>query len=82
MMVMMFMLVFELMSVCMIFVGVLVMVLLMVMIVLMSMFVIVVMMIMHVFIFFDTIYSDVCMRAFDTALDALFELICNIGNAQ
>lgn len=80
------MLMFVFMSVHVIFVGVFVMVivLLMVMIVLMSMFVIVVMMFMlvHVLIFFDTIYSNVRMGAFDAALDALFELICNTGNAQ
>ena len=37
---------------------------------------------MHVFIFFDTMDSNVRVGAFDTALDALFEFICNIGNAQ
>ena len=39
-------------------------------------------MFMHVFIFFNTMNCNVRVGAFDTALDALFEFICNIGNAQ
>ena len=57
------------MRMCMLLVNMLVMVLFM-------------MMIMHVFIFFDTVDSDASVGAFDTALDALFEFICDIGNAQ
>ena len=52
----------------------------MVVIVLMRMFVIV--MIMHVFIFFDTVDRYMRVGAFDAALDALFEFIRDIGNAQ
>ena len=37
---------------------------------------------MHVFIFFDTMDSNVRVGAFDTALDALFEFICDIRNAN
>ena len=37
---------------------------------------------MHVFIFFNTMDCNVCVGAFDTALDALFELICDIRNAK
>ena len=39
-------------------------------------------MLMHVLIFFDTVYDDMRMRAFDAALDALFELIGNTGNTN
>ena len=52
---------------------------------LMRMFVVIVimvMMLMHVLIFFDTVYDDMRMRAFDAALDALFELIGNTGNTN
>ena len=52
---------------------------------LMRMFVVIVIMVimlMHVLIFFDTVYDDMRMRPFDAALDALFELICNTGNAD
>ena len=83
--VLMFMFVF--MSVHVIFVGMLVMVILMVVIVfvLMRMLVIVRMfmaMLMHVLVFFNTVYNDMRMCAFDTALDALFEVICDTGNTQ
>ena len=79
--VLMFMFVF--MSVHVIFVGMLVMVILMVVIVfvLMRMFV-VMFMLVHVLIFFNTVYDDMRMCAFDAALDALFEVICDTGNAQ
>ena len=39
-------------------------------------------MFMHVFIFFNTMNCNVCVCAFDTALDALFEFICDIRNAN
>ena len=39
-------------------------------------------MFMHVFIFFNTMNCNVCVGAFDTALDALFEFICDIRNAK
>lgn len=79
--VLMFMFVF--MSVHVIFVGMLVMVILMVVIVfvLMRMFV-VMFMLVHVLIFFNTVYDDMRMCAFDAALDALFEVICDTGNTQ
>ena len=79
------------MSVHVIFVGVFVMmivifvVVVMFMRMLMRMFVVIVimvMMLMHVLIFFDTVYDDMRMRAFDAALDALFELIGNTGNTN
>ena len=59
----------------------LVVVILVVVFVFMSMFVIVVMF-MHVLIFFNTIHNNVCMCTFNTALDALFEIICDTGNTQ
>ena len=62
------------------FVGMLVVVIFMVVLVFMRMLVIPVL--MHVLIFFNAIYNYVRMRAFDTALDALFETICDIGNAN
>lgn len=58
-----------------------VLVLFMMMVVFMIMFVFV-MMFMHVFIFFNTINCNVRVGAFDTALDALFEFICDIRNAN
>lgn len=67
MMVVIVMLVF--MSVCVLLVSVLVMMLFMVMF-------------MHVFIFFNTMNCNVRVGAFDTALDALFEFICDIRNAN
>lgn len=79
------------MSVHVIFVGVFVMVIVIFVVVvmfmrmLMRMFVVIVimvMMLMHVLIFFDTVYDDMRMRAFDAALDALFELIGNTGNTN
>ena len=39
-------------------------------------------MFMHVFIFFNTMNCNVRVGAFDTALDALFEFICDIRNAN
>jgi hypothetical protein len=39
-------------------------------------------MFMHVFIFFNTVDCNVCVCAFDAALDALFEFICDIRNAN
>ena len=39
-------------------------------------------MFMHVFIFFHTMNNDMRVCAFDTALDALFEFICDIRNAN
>ena len=39
-------------------------------------------MFMHVLIFFDTMDSNVRVGAFDAALDALFEFICDIRNAK
>ena len=76
-------LMFVFMSVHVVFVGMLVMVILMVVIVFMLMRMFVVMaMLMHVLVFFNTIYNDMRMCAFDAALDALFEVICDTGNAQ
>ena len=65
------------MSVHVIFVGVFVMVIVIFVVVVMFM-----RMLMHVLIFFDTVYDDMRMRAFDAALDALFELIGNTGNTN
>ena len=60
-----------------------VLVLFMVMVVFMLVFVVVLVgMFMHVLIFFNTMDRNVCVGAFDTALDALFEFICDIGNAN
>ena len=39
-------------------------------------------MFMHVFIFFNTVNCNVRVCAFDAALDALFEFICDIRNAK
>jgi hypothetical protein len=39
-------------------------------------------MFMHVFIFFNTMDCYMCVCAFDAALDALFEFICDIRNAN
>ena len=66
-MVVFFVLVF--MSVCVLLVSVLVMMLFMVMV-------------MHVLIFFDTMNCNVRVGAFDTALNALFELIGDIRNSE
>ena len=38
-------------------------------------------MLVHVLIFFNTVNGNVCMSAFDAALDALFEFICDVRNA-
>ena len=65
-----------------------VLVFLMVMVVFMLVFVVVLMnlmfvrMFMHVFIFFNTMNRNVRVCAFDAALDALFEFICDIRNAN
>ena len=65
-----------------------VLVLFMMMVVFMLVFVVVlvnlmfVRMFMHVFIFFNTMNCNVRVGAFDTALDALFEFICDIRNAN
>ena len=78
-------LMFVFMSMHVIFVVMLVVV---IVFVLMRMFVIVVIMrmfmamLMHVLVFFNTIYNDMRMCAFDAALDALFEVICDTGNTQ
>ena len=69
------------------FVLVLMMMVVIVMLVFMSVCVLLVMMlfmvmVMHVLIFFDTMNCNVCVGAFDTALDALFEFICDIRNAK
>ena len=39
-------------------------------------------MFMYVLVFFDTVNNYMRMCAFDTALDALFETICDTGNAN
>ena len=76
-MVVLFMFVRMFMCVRMIFVG-------MFMVVLMRMIMVfvLVMMLMHVLIFFNTIDNNMRMCAFDAALDALFEMICDTGNAN
>lgn len=38
-------------------------------------------MLVHVLIFFNTVNGNMCMCAFDAALDALFEFICDVRNA-
>ena len=65
-----------------------VLVFIMVMVVFMLVFVVVLVSLMfmsvfmHVLIFFNTMDRTVCMGAFDAALDALFEFICDIRNAN
>ena len=63
------MLVFMRMRMCMLLVNMLVMVLFM-------------MMLMHVLIFFNTVNRNMCVGAFDTAFDALFEVIGDSRNAK
>ena len=77
---MMVMLVF--MRVRVLFVGMLLVVIFVLMLMRMLVTLVFVTMLMHVLVFFDTINGNVRMRAFYAALDALFETICDTGNAN
>ena len=64
-----------------VFMGMFVMMIVLRVFVLMFMMVLM-LMFMHVFILFHTVNNDMRMRAFYSALDALFEFICDIRNAN